>query len=540
MPDREQRGIAALAVIVVVSAYLALSSGCRGGRPANSGADEPPTLRIQVVSTLAGALEPCGCVKDMLGGVDHAAALLAKASERVPALLFAAGPTLFQDPGVEPDARAQRRWKAEALAESFRDMQLRAWTPGVNDWALGPDELGRLSQMTGAALLASNLTGSTGGAKSSAVVEIAGVRVGVTGVSVPERAGRPPAGVVVGDPQAALGKARAELEAQGARLLIALLAIDRGSALRLAESVPGFHLFIVGKPFDEGEGNDPPTPPVLIGSTLVVQAPNHLQALATVDVYVRTPGKIELSDASGIEQAEKRRRLEQRIRDLEQRIASAEKAGAGRADIESRRADLDRLRRELDDTSRTPPAAPEGSYFRYALNEVRERLGSEPHVSARLDRYYRRVNDHNRTALADRKPPPVPEGRSGYIGVQACSNCHVEEEKVWLATGHAGAYATLDRQHKQFNLECVSCHVTGYGEPGGSTVTHVASLESVQCEVCHGAGSRHVDDPKNKSLITRTPPVSLCAAECHHPPHVKSDWDVRVAWPKILGKGHGR
>ena len=539
MRIRKQRGITLLAVAIVIAVLSALPSGCRGGRPASSGKEEPPTLRIHVISTLAGALEPCGCVKDMLGGVDHAAEILAK--DQAPALLLAAGPTLFQDPDVEPDARAQQLWKAEALAESFRDMRLRAWTPGFNDWALGHAELARLSQTTGAALLSANLSGSTAGAKPSLLAEIAGMRVGIAGVSLPERADRPPAGVAVGDPRAALAKARAELDAQGARLLIALLAVERGAALRLAESVPGFHVFIVGKPFDEGESNDPPTPPVLIGSTLVVQAPNHLQALATLDIHVREPGRLRLSDGSGIEQAEKRRRLEERIRELEQRIASAEKSGAGvaRADIDSRRADLERLRRELADSAGSPPA-PEGSFFRYALVEVRERVGSEPHVLARLERYYRRVNDHNRTALADRKPPPVPEGKSGYIGVQACSNCHVEEEKVWLATGHAGAYRTLDRQHKQFNLECVSCHVTGYGEPGGSTVTHVASLESVQCEVCHGAGSRHVDDPKNKALITRTPPVSLCAAECHHPPHVKSDWDVRVAWPKILGKGHGR
>ena len=45
--------------------------------------------------------------------------------------------------------------------------------------------------------------------------------------------------------------------------------------------------------------------------------------------------------------------------------------------------------------------------------------------------------------------------------------------------------ATLTTQFKEFNLDCVGCHVTGYGRPGGSTVTHVEKLKDVQCEACH-------------------------------------------------------
>ena len=51
-------------------------AGCRCSRtPAPAAVQEAvPTLRLYLVSNLAGALEPCGCVKDMLGGVDHFAA----------------------------------------------------------------------------------------------------------------------------------------------------------------------------------------------------------------------------------------------------------------------------------------------------------------------------------------------------------------------------------------------------------------------------------------------------------------------------------
>jgi hypothetical protein len=168
-----------------------------------------------------------------------------------------------------------------------------------------------------------------------------------------------------------------------------------------------------------------------------------------------------------------------------------------------------------------------------------ERLGSDAAVASRLSAYYRRVNDHNKVAFADRKPAPVPEGESGYLGVEKCTPCHAEERAFWDKTPHARAYATLDRQHKQFNLDCVSCHVTGYDKPGGSTVTHVADLKSVQCETCHGPGSRHVADPGNAALIVKKPARSLCAPACHHPPHVKESWSVDEAWKHIIGPGHG-
>jgi len=125
------------------------------------------------------------------------------------------------------------------------------------------------------------------------------------------------------------------------------------------------------------------------------------------------------------------------------------------------------------------------------------------------------------------------------VGVDACSGCHASEREFWDKTPHHSAYATLARQNKEFNLECVSCHVTGYEAPGGSTVAHVDRLTDVQCEVCHGPGSRHAEKPKQAGLIS-IPERSLCAAKCHHPPHVHADWSVDFAWPVIVGKGHER
>src|SRR5690606_13532981 len=127
-----------IAALLLVAAGLA---GCRcGPAPPAERPENQPALRLVLLSTVAGAIEPCGCVEDMLGGVDHAAAYL-RAHGTVPSLVLGAGPMLFMDPKLPEDRAAQDRWKAEALLHSFRDLELRAWAPGMNDFALPSREL---------------------------------------------------------------------------------------------------------------------------------------------------------------------------------------------------------------------------------------------------------------------------------------------------------------------------------------------------------------------------------------------------------------
>ncbi len=471
----------------------------------------------------------------MLGGVDHAGAYLQKASD-APLLVLGAGPMLFMDPSSKPDRVQQDRWKAEAMSSSLRELGLRAWAPGLNDFALGSAELSRMTER-GPALLAANLGGENAGAQRTALYTVGGLRVGVAGISRPAHGDKKAEGVIVADPRAELEKAARELTAQGAALRVALIALPRGEALRLIEAVPSFQLAVLGKASDQGDANDAPVPPTEIGKTLVVEGPNHLQGLYVVDWFVKDQ---RFEFVNGDRSSEQKAELDRRIAELEERIRAAEKsATVSQADLEARRKDLSAVRAErskLDQHS----APPEQSYYRAKLVEVRENLGTDPNVKLRLDEYYKQVNEHNRVELKDKKPPPVPEGGSGFIGAKECASCHEEEQAFWSTTRHAHAYDTLARQNKQFNLDCVGCHVTGYEEPGGSTVTFVDQLKDVQCENCHGPGSRHAAKPTDKSLIVGTPSPTLCAPKCHHPPHVKPDWNVGEAWLKIIGKGHGR
>ena len=528
-----------LALAALPGAFVTACQGCHSTPRADSAtaaSTQGPTLRLYAVSNLAGALEPCGCTKDQLGGIDHLAAFIAQDRKLAQgSLVVAAGPTMFLDPKLDVARGAQDRWKGEAISESLADIGLSAWTPGFNDWAGGAPLFSLLAKNTRAPLVAANLEGVE--ASKNTLVEVAGVKVGITGVSAPDYEGARPAGVEPKDPTAALKTATAELRARGAKIVIGLAAVPRGEALRLAEMVPELSVLVVGKPSDGGEANDAPPSPVLVGDVLVIGTSNHLQTVGVIDFFVHG-SDFKFQDGTGVANVESLLSISKRIHELESRLASWERNPSIRAeDVAARRGDLAKLRDEKERLAH-PPVPKSGSFFRYSLVEVRARLGNDPKVEERMKAYYRRVNDHNRTAFAGRKPPDVPPGQSGYIGIDACANCHDAAKSVWDKTAHARAYATLSNQFKEFNLECVSCHVTGYEKPGGSTVTMNASLQDVQCESCHGPGRAHAKKPDKAGLIVRDPKPELCATSCHHPPHVEG-FDAAKAKQLIIGPGHG-
>jgi hypothetical protein len=425
------------------------------------------------------------------------------------------------------------------LAGAFKDMGLLAWAPGENDWAGGAAQLAKDREATGAALVAGNLAGMSG----TLVREIGGVKLGIVGVSDPrDKTGAYPEGVTATAPFEAMQAGLAAVKQQGATILVGLATLPRGEALRLADRLPELHVLVIGKPVEAGDGNDAPRAPVLAGSTLVVETANHLQAVGVIDLFVKPSprgggGPLVFADAGGVARGEELVSLTARIRELEMRIDSWERDLTVKPqDLAARHADLDKLRAEKAAKEAEQPET-RGSFFRYTSVEVRDGLGRDPAVAAEIAGYYKRVNEHNKVAFADRLPPPPEAGQASYVGVNACNDCHDDARRVWNKTSHSRAYATLQKDFKEYNLDCVSCHVTGYDKPGGSTVTHAQKLLNVQCEDCHGPGSLHVADPGKTGLIVAKPKADVCVG-CHHPPHVEA-FDPKEKTKLILGPGHG-
>lgn len=109
--------------------------------------------------------------------------------------------------------------------------------------------------------------------------------------------------------------------------------------------------------------------------------------------------------------------------------------------------------------------------------------------------------------IAFRKHP------SGYrfVGSQACKDCHEEEFDIWKdgVDGQGGPHfrATRDLTDpgertwvaRNFDPECLSCHVTGWNpkeyypyESGYYDLARDKLLHGNGCENCHGPGSQHV------------------------------------------------
>jgi len=110
---------------------------------------------------------------------------------------------------------------------------------------------------------------------------------------------------------------------------------------------------------------------------------------------------------------------------------------------------------------------------------------------------------------------PMLLNPKGYTGSEVCGICHVDEYNSWRFTQHASAYDTLVTHGQERDAECVSCHVAGFGEPGGFTLEEKPHhLENVSCENCHGRGGPHL----SPGFVTAHDYQSACLS-CHNKEH---------------------
>lgn len=125
----------------------------------------------------------------------------------------------------------------------------------------------------------------------------------------------------------------------------------------------------------------------------------------------------------------------------------------------------------------------------------------------------------------------APKGAK-YTSAKKCKKCHFKQYKTWSKMKHAGAWENLPTTDKK-REECVKCHVTGYGKPGGYvSEAKTPELTAVQCDACHGPSSKHIEVAQaeeekatpNKAAINAgidRIPDNTCVG-CHNP-HKKHD-----------------
>ncbi|HOJ59068.1 MAG TPA: cytochrome c family protein [bacterium] len=109
-----------------------------------------------------------------------------------------------------------------------------------------------------------------------------------------------------------------------------------------------------------------------------------------------------------------------------------------------------------------------------------------------------------------------------FVGANKCKMCHNLKKfgmfhDDWMQTKHAKAMDVLNEDEKK-NPECLKCHTTGYGKPGGFvSLEKTPALAGVQCEMCHGPGQEHIKSKRGGTVIPHAwEPEEETCVKCHN------------------------
>jgi hypothetical protein len=199
--------------------------------------------------------------------------------------------------------------------------------------------------------------------------------------------------------------------------------------------------------------------------------------------------------------------------------------------------------------------------FHYQLAALGEDFetpeGKSNPVMELMEKYAETVKHGNYLAKYPQRKHPlqVEYPEATYIGSQACQKCHEHAYAIWKKTPHAHAYHSLETAkhpaQRQYDGECVVCHVVGFGYLGGFTdEAKTPKLKNVGCESCHGPGSLHASGNRQAKMLALMNPFKPKSGEspdeaskrqflvdqsCQHCHDQDNDvqWDFKKKWPKI-------
>lgn len=197
--------------------------------------------------------------------------------------------------------------------------------------------------------------------------------------------------------------------------------------------------------------------------------------------------------------------------------------------------------------------------LRYQRVPLDARYNSAPAIHELLTSYQQEFESLGLDGLGIR---PIAHPRSadgepaGYTGAEACGRCHTRAYEKWRTTGHAHATETLTKLDppRQFDPECLSCHVTGWNpqqyvpyEGGFLGLEATPALVSNGCENCHGPGQAHAEaesvpraerDPalqeklRQAMRLTKATAQEQACVRCHDLDNSPA-FDFQTYWPKV-------
>jgi hypothetical protein len=478
----------------------------KGPPPLFSGWDNPrPDVVIAISGDMRGYLQPCGCSSPQFGG-------LARRYNFLQGLRQRGWPVVAVDLGdVAQSANGpQKEVKYRKAMEALNLMDYAAVGVGKNEMAM--PLIAALANYTlnnpSPAVVAANLLKRDKGEPFDGLIKSGTVvgkgtapRVGVIGLvgpSVKEKANDP---LVQLHPKtsAVLQQELKNLQAQRAQLVVVLY---QGS-LREAKACAEFCQTLKGLPNVDvivcPEEDIPPGAPEVVGRTQIVRIGDKGRFLGVIGAF----------------------RLGQ--------------AGAPYA-----------LRYQLVSIGEE-----------YETPNGKEK--SNPIIELMED-YAREIKSGNYMSKFPHSLHPVQIAfpQSAYVGTEQCKDCHAHAHAIWSESKHASAYAKLVVKAKrpslrQFDGECLSCHVVGFQFKTGFTDEKATPhLLNVGCESCHGPCSEHINKPRNLQVRAainpwKANPANATPAANHqrllqidhfcqscHDSENDVHWQFDKAWPKVI------
>ncbi|MES2641573.1 MAG: multiheme c-type cytochrome [Myxococcota bacterium] len=437
-------------------------------------------LIVAFTGEVRGEIEPCGCPTVPYGGFARRAALLDQLrAEGLPVVVLDAGEMLVRgqvatDPGDRPE-------RARAVLDLARTVGLDAWAPSPVDLLAGG-----LGVLAGTDALATTWRDPSGAPlfPTATVIERDGLRIGVVGVNAPAK------GLVAADPVEAVRAAMADIVSAGTGPIDTWVALSNASAAdtrRVAEEVAGLGAVLSTR-------NGEQDAPLATSGAPILESPDRGRYVSVLRIALASDGAAwtVVDGGTAGELAQERARV---TRLVGAGHDDAPTMDAGRAKIASIRARLEA----------------EGAGHDLVLVEDRP-LGSDLDGPSVLDPRIETFKARS-TAAAQVRAASAPKV-AGYATAAACTSCHRERFNTWAFDPHARAYEALLPRKEELNPECVACHTTGWGQPGGNaTLTAVAmrTWKGVQCEDCHGPSAGH---PQRAEVVPRKVTEATCLA-CH-------------------------
>lgn len=414
-----------------------------------------PAAAIMLTGEQRGHLEPCGCSENQSGGLSRRADFARQLRDRGWSV------TGFDLGGLLKRTRRQSEMKFEATRDALNIIGYQGVGLGPEDLRLGSEYLftsySNTSNEVGFDLpfVSANVvvfgTRDIGMPITHRVVEVDGVRIGVTGVLgetyrteiFPDGDSPDPSLLQIEDPLAVLPDVVSQLKAENPDVLLLLAYAKPDESRAIAEAFPDFDLVVTAGGPEDPVGDTEP-----VGNSLLLRVGTKGKNAAVVGYYPDAPE----GDQFRFEVVELDRHRFDHSQEIDERMRAYQQ-----------------------------------------LLESENLLANEPAILHERGPGYTFIGSEKCADCHDAEYEIWKESHHAKYGFKSLTVAYAQ-------TSDDPSLFERVRMDRIYDPECICCHTAGWHpqevvryESGYVSAEESAHLKGVNCENCHGPASKHVE-----------------------------------------------